>query len=160
MQKVKVFNTDFYLLIDNDDFDRVKKHRWYKVKTNNKVYFKTYIDRKLVSIHRFILGINDSSIQVDHIDGNTSNNQKSNLRVCNAEENARNRRVSNKSRKRKKGVYFCKIKDKKYIYAKIIVNGKVFYLGYFKTINEAAKAYDEEAKKYFGEFAWLNFPKK
>jgi len=40
----------------------------------------------------------------------------------------------------------------------LTVNGKTTYLGSFHDQKQAAKAYDTAAKKYFGEFAVLNFP--
>ena len=42
--------------------------------------------------------------------------------------------------------------------ARIHVKHKPIFLGYFSTIEEAAMAYDEAARKYFGDFARLNFP--
>lgn len=50
-----------------------------------------------------------------------------------------------------------KLRYKPY-YAFISINGKQKYIGYFNTAEEAAKAYDIEAIKHFGEFASLNFP--
>ncbi len=53
-----------------------------------------------------------------------------------------------------RGVSYTK---KKYIQAQIYANGRLMYLGIFKTLELAAKAYDEAAKKYHGTRAKLNF---
>jgi hypothetical protein len=61
------------------------------------------------------------------------------------------------SRSRYKGVDWAK--DMKRWRARILVNGKRIYLGSFENEIDAAKAYDEAAKRYHGDFAALNFDK-
>jgi hypothetical protein len=90
-------------------------------------------------------------LQVDHIDHNGLNNQKSNLRICTLAENRRNRRARGKSKYL--GVYY----DNGYIRAVISVNGIQKRLGYFKIEETAAMAYDKAATIYHKEFANLNF---
>jgi hypothetical protein len=91
---------------------------------------------------------------VDHIDGDPRNNTRANLRLANAAENARNRRLHKNSKTGYKGVSWSK-KRSKYI-AFISVNRQSTYLGGFVDILDAARAYNEAALKYHGEFALLN----
>jgi hypothetical protein len=91
---------------------------------------------------------------VDHINGDTLDNRRANLRVCTKSENNRNRRKLHPTTSRFKGVY----KNTKPWIALIECNGKQFVLGRFASEEEAALAYDKAAKEHFGSFARLNFP--
>jgi len=90
---------------------------------------------------------------VDHINHNTLDNRRCNLRVCTQNQNRYNLNLRKNNQSGYKGVSFKHNhwevqlkKDKKYIYG-----------GSFKDKIEAAKAYDKKAKELFGEFAKLNF---
>jgi hypothetical protein len=102
------------------------------------------------SMHRFILGITDPEIKVDHKDHNGLNNQKYNLRPCSHTQNVRNRLPRRKGEP--KGIYWDRGKWR----TRITVNSKTIHLGRFESKLEAAKAYDKAAVEFFGEFACTN----
>jgi DNA topoisomerase IB len=113
------------------------------------------IDNKIktVKMHRLILGITDPKILIDHIDGNSLNNRKNNLRIVNNGGNRQNSVKIKMGTSKYKGV--VKTKDGFYI-ARITFNGSLINLGRFKTEDEAGIAYNQGAKKYFGVYANLN----
>lgn len=106
-------------------------------------------------MHRLIMGFPEGKY-VDHINGNSLDNRKSNLRVCTNSENQRNRYKTIRNTSGYKGVRL-NTKRNKYD-AEIGHHGKHYYLGTFLNPVDAAKAYDEMARKLHGEFAVLNFP--
>ena len=108
-------------------------------------------------MHRAIMNPPDGTV-VDHINRNSLNNRRCNLRICTQKENLRNGRPSRRSTSRFKGVYFDK-QTRKWI-AKIGYNGKTIHLGSFEDEVEAAKAYDRKAYELFKDFAYLNFPQE
>jgi hypothetical protein len=142
-----------FALIDTEDYDRVIPHTWY-LHGGKYAVFHT---RKLgmVLLHRFILGITDPLIEVDHRDLDGLNCCKDNLRIATHQENQRNRTKYRCNTTGYKGVFRNSSTSK--WRAMITVNGKNVHLGYFIHIVDAAKAYDAAASKYFGEFARLNF---
>jgi len=140
-----------------------KTSRILKPGLNSKGYYFVNISKdkisKSFSIHRLVA---DAFLEnplnkkcVDHIDGNPKNNMLSNLRWATLHENQGNRSKQENTSSKYKGVYFCK-KIKKWK-AEIRINGKKKYLGCFKNEEDAARAYDEKAIEFFGEFAKLNF---
>lgn len=145
--------------IDDEDAERILKHIWHVLYEQKPIRLASVITnipdgkkQKTVYLHRMLVPYD----KVDHIDGNPLNNRKSNLRACNDAQNAQNsrRRINNKSGF--KGVRYLKSKGHIYITAKICVNYRHIHLGCFKTLEEAARAYNEAAKKHHGEFARLN----
>jgi hypothetical protein len=152
-----------FAIVDDEDFEMLSTHKWHAAKHKNKnvFYARTNIitpegKKTTCSMHRIILMINTDTSVCDHKDGNGLNNCKSNLRTCNLFQNARNRCKHKNGISTFKGVYLDKRHGR--YQSSIRVNGKNISQGYFKDQESAAIAYDNAAKKYFGDFARLNFP--
>lgn len=115
-----------------------------------------YLVHRLVAAAFGIIDIDDLKQQIDHIDGDKANNCLENLRAATNQQNtaygSKLIRANNTSGYR--GVTWNK--QRKKWRAEIGVNGKQKHLGLFEDKLEAAAAYDEAAKKYFGEFAFSN----
>lgn len=152
-------NTGDVVLIDDADYPLVSQYNWRLRSGGGATYAITNSrnegKRTTVSMHRLIMG--EGALAVDHVNRNGLDNRRSNLRWATRSENGRNSRPS--KGRRFKGVYFKR--DEKYSKpweAQITVDGKNVFLGCYSTEEEGARAYDAAAKRYFGEFACLNFP--
>jgi HNH endonuclease len=106
---------------------------------------------KRESMHRMIMGMPDG-VEVDHINGDTLDNRRANLRLATRSQNGKNVSIRKSNKSGVKGV--CWIANR--WVAQITVNMKHLYLGRFRNIEDARKAYNEAAKKYHGEFARLS----
>lgn len=95
-----------------------------------------------------------SSKDIDHINGDRSDNRLVNLREASRRENIRNGKGREHTSKYK-GVSWDKVRNKWTAYGK--VNGKVKNLGRYENEEEAALAYDRFAEENFKQFARLNF---
>lgn len=139
-------------IVDEKVYDYLNQFKWYydngyakrKVSTNGK--------QKTIYLHRFLMGLY-SNKEVDHINGDTLDNRKSNLRVVNKKQNAMN----SKKRKNTSSIYKGVFKhDNKRWRAQITVHGKRIHLGLFNKEKLAARKYNIAAKQYFGQYAKLN----
>lgn len=152
-------------LVDDEDFEAVMRFRWQVFRAERKqgpdvLYARRKNrendgDRRYPVMHRMIL---PGFAMIDHKDGNGLNNQKSNLRPATNSQNQANRSTHKPGETSHfRGVYLHR-KTMKWN-AHIRANGKMINLGYFVDEIAAAKAYDEAAVHFFGEFARPNFPK-
>lgn len=142
----------YNILIDDEDFEKVNALKWHHGDNKRKaVYFYHSVrkpKRRNILLHRFILNA-PNGIEVDHINLNTLDNRKSNLRLCTHIQNTYNRPSWRKNKTGFKGVYK---RGNKY-QAQIQFERKKRCLGYFHTPEKAYVAYCKAAKKYHGEFA-------
>ena len=143
-------------MVSDAKFEMVSRHRWTARKDGNTWYAVSRINGKLVRLHRFVLGLENDERMLDHIDGDGLNCTEENLRFCNRSQNGANS-ASRRGTSRFKGVSYEKRNRRKWV-AYVCPLGKKKHLGCFDTEEEAAKAYDREALKIFGQFARLNFP--
>ena len=124
--------------IDLEDINIIKDKKWrlsgnYISSGANSVY-----------LHRIILKTKDGE-EIDHINHDTLDNRKQNLRKVTKSQNLMNKKI--------KGYYFHK-KYGKWI-SKIIKNGVCYYLGTFNNENDALRARKKAEKKYFGEYRYF-----
>jgi hypothetical protein len=150
-----------YAIVDPENYPRLAKHKWYAVKGGNSYYAvrgkwcKLTKKRLTISMHNLIIDIPPGFV-VDHINHNGLDNREANLRPATHAQNCRNARYPKTNASSKyRGVWYNK-QTKKWR-ASIMYNCKKKQLGYFHNEIDAAKAYDQAAKKYHGEFAKLNF---
>lgn len=97
--------------------------------------------------------------QIDHINGDPSDNRLTNLRLATHSQNMANRRPNaNSKHSAFKGV--CKALKTGHWTAQINTGGVQCHLGSFETEEDAARAYDAAAVSRYGEYARLNFPEE
>lgn len=146
-------------LIDDEDYPLISKYNWFVLKVGNRYYAQTtkYHNKKNkhIYMHRLIMG-SPKGMDIDHINHNTLDNRRPNLRICTRSQNHFNR-LKYPSASKYKGV--SRIKSTGQWRARIKINRKEIHLGSFWDERDAAKVYDQAAQKYFGKYALLNFPK-
>lgn len=148
-------------IIDADDYELVSKYRWTVGKSNLKSR-KEYLcirtsanfgeKKRAISLPKLIMGIESGGMVVDHVNGDTFDNRKQNLRVCSPADNRKNLPIYTNNTSGYKGV--C-IHGNKYR-ARIRVDKKTINGGVYSSAREAAQRYNELAITYHGDFARLN----
>jgi len=174
MKKIKLWKnsnelSDIYAVIDDEDYEKVinavrnkrsrKEGKWYAhIPAGSKHYAMSGGRRK--SIHRVVMG-NPKGMCIDHINGDTLDNRKQNLRICTKAQNSQNKKLRRDSASGFKGVakepsgrYSAYIGDPNTAYPK----KRHIRLGTYSTAEEAARVYDRNALKLHGEYAYTNFP--
>ena len=157
MSRIIGLTQGYETVVDDDCPAWVFKRRWYaSVEGENRVYAATKRNSVTTRLHRALLNPEPRTLQVIHLDGDTLNNQRSNLKAVTASEVRQKvvykKRVITASKYR--GV--CWSKQRSRWYAKISVGGREKWLGSFVSEEEAAYKYNEAAKALRGEGALIN----
>ena len=148
-------------LVDDEDHGWLSRWKWYahiKRRKTEVAYAVRKENGGTVSMAVTIAqkyGFWEAGKEVDHIDGNRLNNQKTNLRSSTGQQNQANQ-LPRIGTSQYKGVSWHS-RDRKWR-ASIRINYKKYNLGNFSSEEEAARAYDAKAREFFGEHARLNFP--
>lgn len=145
-------HTTAVCLVDVVDLPLVNgPYRWTAYFSHGNLYARRKRGESSEAMHVVIMG----TTGVDHIDGDTLDNRRSNLRFATNAENSRNQRKTRHARSSQyKGV--TRFRDKWMV--QVIKDYKHMYLGLYRSEEEAARVYDAAALEHFGEFARLNFP--
>jgi hypothetical protein len=150
-----------YAKVHPANYERLLKYEWFAQKGKNCFYAVRRArgpkGSKLATIymHRELIDVADG-LMVDHVNQDSMDNRRANLRGATRAQNIRNRKKFAKSSGSKyKGIYWRK-KTRKWE-VQITFERKKIFLGCFRSEIDAAKAYDRAAIKYHGEFASLNF---
>jgi AP2-like factor (euAP2 lineage) len=173
--KGKKFPGKHTIIIDTEDWDKVKEHTW-RISGSNYPYARTKIPhpdggrwryrkrqgrivreriRLDLMLHHLIMGKPKKGMVTDHIEHNGLDNRKENLRFVTPAQNMQNRGPNKNASSQYKGVGWFK-RDKKWK-VHIKHNGKQFHIGCFTCEKEAALAYNKKALELWGaEYALLN----
>jgi hypothetical protein len=151
-------------LVDDCDYDWLMQWKWcymsirggdgYAVRNKKPKGSGLLLMHRAIMQHAGCLEVG----QVDHWDQNKLNNQRYNLRMATRSQQQANVPPQKNNKCGFKGVRWNE-RDRLW-YAQIMSNKEYKYLGCFDSAEEAARAYDKQAKIDFGEFAYLNFPKE
>lgn len=156
-------------LVDDEDFDRLSRHKWYAYRQpGTETYYATRTrprsegKKGLVYMHREILGATRGQV-IHHMNGDGTDNRRANIRFCTVRENNQGSRKKYKGTSRYRGVHWSSRREK---WAAEIRGGAVrpdgrrqrVNLGDYASEQDAAIAYDRAAVRLFGEFASTNFP--
>jgi len=138
-------------LVDDEMFDYLNQWKWCAHNNGGGFYAlrNVRVDGKhrQILMHRLVASAPDG-LDVDHINHNTLDNRRGNLRVCTTSQNKMNRGIQSSNRLGVKGV----TPNGSGFRAYVVVNGKHVFDKTFRTLQEAKDAYDREAKKFHGEF--------
>lgn len=140
-----------FAMVDIEEWDRCKDRTWRASTVHGgQVYAVAISGRKATYLHRFIMG--EPNCEVDHINLNRLDCRKSNLRLASRMEQSGNTPIRSDNTSGYKGVSLHKGMGK----WRATIQKRT--IGYFNDAISAAKAYDDEARRVFGEFARVNFP--
>lgn len=135
--------------LDEDDFDKVYSvgFTWtIQRMTDNHVYALNWRGGKTVSLHRLLMG-EPKGMVIDHINHNTLDNTRKNIRVLEQRENMQNHRgASVNSKSGVRGVYWDRTRSM--WMAQFKLGGKPRNLGRYDTIEEAKVVVERERRKY------------
>lgn len=146
-------------IVDDEDFALVSQWRWNRAEKENRAVRCEWVRgenrARTIILSRFIMNAPDG-VMVDHVNGDTLDNQKANLRLATCSQNQFNAKRRKDSTTGYKGVTFVRGRYMAQIQAKKVHH----YLGSFDTPEEAAEAYNRAAKELHGEFARVDAAKQ
>jgi hypothetical protein len=142
-------NNSYVSLINDCDLDLINRHNWFVINDGHNPYACSKKNGMHIRMHRLIVNAREGQI-VDHINGNTLDNRRENLRIVSASQNAINRRKRSDNKSGVTGVHFSKAHNR--WFACINIDKKKQNIGLFKTMEEAVAARKEKEKEVYGDY--------
>lgn len=153
--------------VDDEDYARLNRRKWHTNMSRGQVYAARCVmgvdgKQKKRMLHYEVLGLSqppEKGKVVDHINGDSLDCRKVNLRVVSVYQNRWNTRpVRRKCASRYKGVSWQRPKGpfKGGWQATIMCRGRRRYLGFFRREYEAVVAFNRAAARLQGKYAWIN----
>lgn len=150
-------------VIDDADAALIARYHWWAAKRPHTYYAVTKIKvtpgrrgrRRILHMHQLIMG-DPPGMQVDHVNRDGLDNRRANLRVATQSQNKANSGRYRNNASGFKGVYWRRSHQQ--WEAQITHQGRRYHLGYFRSPEDAARAYDAKARQLHGAFASCNFP--
>jgi len=152
-----------FAIVDQEDFYRLNNFQWGAKGEDQLIYAMRFVIEpnkkgKIVSMHREMMNA-PKGLLVDHRNGDTLDNRRSNLRLATHSQNMSNRgKLKKNATSQYIGIHIEKSSGRWVV--KTSHNNKSIWIGRFDDEIDAARAYDRAAIKYHGEFARLNFPRE
>lgn len=152
-------NGDKYRVkVDDRDGHLLKKHNWCVIVKGDTPYVARMVWKhgtsSAVYLHQLICGKAPKGFHTDHINRNTLDNRRSNLRVVSGSHNVQNSRLSTTNTSGYRGVSWFKRYEVWEAY--ISQHGKRMWLGYYDDIDDAARAYNKAARELYGPKCMVN----
>ena len=151
MKMIKILKIKGHTVkLDIEDWKHIKNYKIAVYKYwGNKYYVSIRIDGKQLYLHRYLLNVTGKHNYIDHINGDTLDNRRSNLRKCDNAQNQWN--VAKKANSTQK--YKCIRQTSKNCYEIRIRSNGERITRYAKTLEEAKQKYDILVKELHGDFA-------
>lgn len=143
--------------IDKEDLVLISDYKWCYSEgyAAARVRGRSKKNPKIIVMQRLLLCIlNDTKMDVDHINHDTLDNRKSNLRVCEHFRNCQNKIQLNNCKSGVTGVHIRPKAITNRYFAMIMYKKKSIYLGGFNSLEEATRARKKAEKLYFGRYAY------
>ena len=160
--------TILWTKIDLEDLDRVINFPYtWSAKYDpdlEQYYVEATVHRKLIEegyskamkLHKFVMNVNDDRV-VDHINHDTLDNTKANLRVISHSNNSTNRKSRNSNNKSGyRNVCWSKNENKWIVQLQINKRNKILGMFEYDDLDKAGQFAEEMRQKYYGEFAGKN----
>src|SRR5947199_9002751 len=156
MKYLDLANVSEKAIVDDKDYERLRHYKWHRQRVREQPggragYVYCCTDNRTIYLHRFILDLTDRRQLTDHINGDTLDNRRANLRITNTAVNIHNRHHHNRrNTSGVRGVFWDKERHK--WCASLCVDRTYVHMGRFDTLEEATAARRAAELKHFGEY--------